>query len=490
MYEADLYDGKELDEQFLYYTESGDLLRDHRIFYKEHESGDFNMVYDAKGNLIEETNVNDIGQVLERISMTYDAKGNMLTEEREFLHTYENQMIVESSFSFTYGADGKIATKKGFENEKEAEIVTYKYKHEATTETISRYNSSDQITEKWITKYDANKKILSEVHTVYAKGQSPVTKTIDYTYDEYGHILKEELSKSNSSVSKQILFEYVYDDYGNWIERTEKKVMGVRVKEGAHLKRTIEYYEKEEYEHPPMELDESFLWDHHDGKDIKIIQETHVRINNNDGQTEWVVRRDGQTLFEVDEYEYKDGKLDRINHLNNSRKENAYTLAKYDDRGLMIEIASYSYLDKVDERTRFTYDEDGRLIKKVEEMTGKSHGPLKVVLIEEYEYKGGNQPVKMKLTEYGSIYNVEYEYDANGSLISETQTPDAKDEEIYTTQYSYEGGKIASKIVYEGKSEEPYDKATYKYDDRGELLQSAHFKHGVITSEIDYVYFE
>ena len=101
IYEADLYDGKELDEQFFYYTASGDLLRDHRIFHQEHESGDYRMTYDDLGNLIAETNYNDLGQIIESITMTYDSKGNMLSQIFQELHTYENVLIVESSFVFT-----------------------------------------------------------------------------------------------------------------------------------------------------------------------------------------------------------------------------------------------------------------------------------------------------------------------------------------------------------------------------------------------------
>ena len=487
LYEADLYDGKELDEQFFYYTADGKLLRDHRIFHQEHESGDFRMTYDDKGNLIQETNYNDIAQVLERITMTYDADGNMITEKKEFLHSYEGVMKIESNFTFTY-ENGKIATKKGYEDEKEDQIITYKYKHEAGSETISRYNSSDVILEKWISKFDEKGRLLSKIHSVYSGG-TVITKTIDFTYDEYDHILTEVLSKSNSSVKKQIIFEYKYDEYGNWTERTEKKIMGVRETEGVSLKRVIEYYEHDEYEHPAMELDESFDWIKLGGKDVKSIQETHVRINNNEGQIEWVVRRDGQTLYQVDEYEYKDGKLDRVNHLNNSKKENAYTVAKYNEKGLTSEIVSYSYDGKVDERTTFKYDDKGILIRKEEQFTGKSHGPLKTTLVEEYKYDGSGKLIKTDLAEYGSSYEIEYEYDEAGNLVKEIQSPDSKDEEIYTTAYTYEKGKLVSKIVYEGKSDDHYGKDTYEYDNKGELIRSAHYKDGTLSSEIDYVYF-
>ncbi|MBD3635962.1 MAG: hypothetical protein HUJ25_01365 [Crocinitomicaceae bacterium] len=488
LYEADLYDGKELDEQFFYYDEEGRLLRDHRIFHQPHESGDFRMKYDDRGNLIEEVNVDDLDRVLERKTMTYDNQGNMITKKVEFLHKEQGQMIPESYFEYTY-ADGKIASKEGWENEKEDETVKYAYEHGDNQETVSKYNSSGKITEQWVQKWDDKGRLIQDVHTTYESG-SPISKTIDFMYDEFGHIVTETMHKSNSKLQKQIIFEYTYDEYGNWIERKEQKIMGAKHSQGVHLIRHIEYYEHSEYEHPPMELDESFVWKKEDGEDVKVFQETHVRINNNDGQLEWVVRRNGPTLYQVDEYEYKDGKLDRINHLSNSEKENAYTLAKYNDKGEQIEITSYSFDGHVDERETFEYDSKGRLIKKEEYGIDPTHGGLQAVFTEEYKYNGENQITEVDLTEYGSEYVVTYEYDASGNVIKVVLNPQEKGEESLTTTYTYKNGKLVESADFEGKSKESHDKTTYEYDDRGELIRSARYKDGVLYSEVDYVYFE
>lgn len=490
LYEADLYDGKELDEQFFYYDQEGKLLRDHRIFHQPHESGDFRMKYDDNGNLIEETNINDKDEILERISMTYDAKGNKISEKKEFLHHFEDKMIPESFFEFTYDQEGRIATKTGWEDEKEDKIVTYKYKHEALKETITKYDAKNVILEKWITKKDTEGRLLEDVHSLYKAGQAPVTKTIVFTYDEHDHILTEVLSKSNSSLKKQIIFDYVYDDHGNWIERSERKVMGAKKTEGVHLKRYIEYYEHDEYEHPPMELDESWNWEVHDGKEVKLFQETHVRINNNERQLEWVVRRNGPDIFQLDEYEYKAGRLDRINHLNHQKGDNAYTLAKYDEQGKMTEKTSYSSQGIEDEKILFEYDSKGRLAKKEERFIVPSQAELKTEIIEEYKYDGSGKMVKMELFEYGSEYSLEYEYDGNGRVTKEIQTPNSKDEEVITTTYQYDGKKLVEEVEYDGKEKEVATRITYEYDSRGELIKTAHYRAGTIHSEVDYVYFE
>ncbi|MEX1001358.1 MAG: hypothetical protein WDZ35_04515 [Crocinitomicaceae bacterium] len=490
LYEADLYEGKELDEQFFYYNKDGKMIRDHRIFHQVHESGDYRFIYDEKGNLIEERNVNDIDEILERKVMTYNNKGQMTSQKVEFLHHQENKMIPESYFEFTYDENGKIATKAGWEDEKEDETVTYKYIHTENSEAIKKYDKSGQLQESWVQKWDEKGRLIEDEHTKYSDGRA-MTKTITFTYDKYDHILTETLTKTGSSIKKQIIFEYEYDEHGNWIERKESKKMGVKETQGVHLKRHIEYYEHDEYEHPPMELDETFVWKEKDGERIKEFQESHVRINNNEGELEWVVRRNGPTLYQVDEYEYlKNGNLDRINHLNNENKENAYTISKYNDQDQMIEQISYSFKGEVDEKTTYEYDKQGRLIKEKEEIKSPTNGQLETVFIEEYKYDDLGNIEKVELTEYGSEYIVDYEYDEKGNLAKETQTPQAKDEDVMIKVYSYENGQLSSLAEYEGTSKKTYDKIIFEYDNQGELTRSAQYKHGELDREVDYVYFE
>ena len=89
-----------------------------------------------------------------------------------------------------------------------------------------------------------------------------------------------------------------------------------------------------------------------------------------------------------------------------------------------------------------------------------------------------------------SLPSSTYEYDSNGQMTKEVVTPKEKGEDVITTTFVYENGKLMSKTEITGKSKVPSDEAKYKYDDRGELIQSAHYRDGKIHSEIDYVYFE
>lgn len=485
LYEADLYQATELDEQFFYYDDKGRLLRDHRIFHKEHESGDYRMEYDTKGNLIKETNVNDIDEVLEVKEMTYDAKGNMLTQTVSFLHHLENKMIMESNFSFKYDDKGSLIEKSGWENEKQDEKVTYKYDITAADHTTKRYNAKGDITEKWVEKYDAKGNIIQEVHAQYNNGMMKQV-TIDLTYDEHNHVLKETMTKSGSTMSKVIDFEYVYDEFGNWIERKETKSMGAKVTPGVHLKRHIEYYEQTDYNHPPMELDESFIFETHEGEDFKVFQETHVRINNNQGNLEWVVRRNGQAIYQIDEFEYhKDGKLDKVIHLTHEHKDHAYTSAKYNAKGLLVEETSHNDNGAEEERITYEYNDKDQLIKKLE------HWGTKIVMDETFEYDATGKLIKEIEIEEGEKTTITYEYDAQGNISKETYDPEAKGEEISRVEYTYENGKLVKMQEFEGKkSTTPTDETHFHYDDRGEVIKKADYRDGKVHAEVEYVYFD
>src|SRR5690606_36894406 len=110
---------------------------------------DYRMKYNEKGNLIEETNVDDLGRVLERKTMTYDGNGRMLTKKVEFLHTAEARMITESWFEYAYNSSGVLQSKTGWENEKEDQKVNYKYQITSGSEVVSQFNSANELQEKW-----------------------------------------------------------------------------------------------------------------------------------------------------------------------------------------------------------------------------------------------------------------------------------------------------------------------------------------------------
>ncbi|UKN02386.1 hypothetical protein K6119_02475 [Paracrocinitomix mangrovi] len=490
LYEADLYEGNELDEQFFFYDKEGKLLRDHRIFSKEHESGDYRMTYDAKGNLIEETNVDDIEEVLERKVMTYNVKNQMITKKVSYLHKTTGESITESDFSYTYDDNGELVSRTGYENEKPDVIVTYKYSKKAGEESEAKYDAKDQLQEKWTKKYNEKGQLISDVHTLYEPNKAPVSKTIDFTYDEFGHVLTEVLTKSNSTIKKEIIFNYVYDEYGNWLERTEKKIMGAKHSMGVSLKREIEYYEDTEYHHPPMELDHTFNYVMRDGKEVKALEETHVRINNNFGEKEWVVRRNGSTLYVVDEYHFENNQLVRINHLNNEHTNNAYTTFTYEGKNVTEKI-TYSHNGEMNERTFNEYDDQDKIVKKEQHFESATTNPVSEEIVQEYHYNDAGKMTEIDMLEYGTDYKITLEYNDKGQLVKRSEVSKDKDEDKMVIEYTYDSnGKLATLSKFNGNSKKPYDKAVYKYDASGEMIQSAHYKNDKLTSEVDYIYFE
>ncbi len=482
LYEADFYEGEELDEQFFSYNADKKLTRDRRIFHKKEECGDYRMTYDESGNLISEKNVNSKGKVLEQKTMTYDKSANMISHVVEFYHESSDKMIVESSFKFTYEGN-VLKSKTGFEDEKEDQIVSYKYEHTSDSETISRFDQNDKISEKWMTKMDSDGKLLQDVHTKYQDGKS-IAKTVDFTYDQYGHILTETLTKTGSSIKKVINFEYKYDEFGNWIERKEFKKSGARESQGAHLKRHIEYFEKTDYNHPPMEMDESYNYETRDGKRVKVFQETHVRINNNQGELEWVVRRNGPDVFQLDEYEYEGGRLIRINHLNNEKSGNAYTLVRYNDEGKASEESSYGSNGDMNDKIIYAYGKDRKLASKEEIEKGKS------ILTEKYTYDSKSAKViKSDIVEFEDKTEVTYEYDDNGFLAKTIEVPNGKVAEQTVSQFVYAKGILLKELDFEGKSKKASEEVRYTYEN-GEISKRAIYRGKEIHSEIDFTYFE
>lgn len=478
LYEADLYEGVELDEQFFYY-EDDKLVRDRRIFHDTRECGDYRIEYDAKGNNIKESNIDAKGQVLEQKTRTYDEAGNMIKEVVEFYHHEQEKMIIESSFDFTYYKSGKVKSKTGYEGEHVSVTVTYNYEYTEFSKTVKRTSTADNFTETWKTTINEQGWILQEVHSK-GNGERTKNQTIDIEYDDYGHILTETISKTGSSVKKIKSFEYKYDDHGNWIERTETITHGAKVTKGNVLKRHIEYYEESEYAHPPMEMDESYNYETRNAKRVKVFQESHVRINNNEGELEWVVRRNGATLFQVDEYDYEEGKLVQVNHLIKGNNTPVKTTAYHNESGFLVGLNTNGANGGILERLVYTYDKNGAL-EKMEEHQGS-----KVVLTEVYAYRKDGKLVSTDITEFQDKSQVTYEYNSEGLLVQMTE----KGEGTYITKYEYEDGLLKRELDFEGKAKEPTEEVKFTYDKRGELIKSAIYKGKEIHSEVDYTYFE
>jgi len=292
-------------------------------------------------------------------------------------------------------------------------------------------------------------------------------------------------------LSQTITFEYKYDNYGNWLEKREFKGTGSEKTETALIKRRIEYFSRIAYDHPPMELDEQFTF-HLDAntKQEKLIStETHVRINDENGNVNWVSRRNGADIFQLDESQYEEGRLVKTVHLNNEKKENAYTVYEYNVKNQITLEASFSFEDKIDEKIIYTYNSKDQLVKKETYFTDMAHGNLHVEISEEFEYDEDGQKVKGILVEYGETYAMDFRW-KGGRLIEYVQTPKGGEESPFAERYGYSGDLLTSIEIYDGGGKDPIEKEEHKFNGDGDILKSSFYQGEKLVEIINYEYFE
>jgi len=67
-------------------------------------------------------------------------------------------------------------------------------------------------------------------------GQSEENK-----YDEHGNLVRRKVGEGDANYFDEFVITYVYDTYGNWIERIEKVMIGTEAYPSSHVKREITY---------------------------------------------------------------------------------------------------------------------------------------------------------------------------------------------------------------------------------------------------------
>lgn len=156
--------------------------------------------YDNQGNRIEETKYGADGGILEKIVNKYDNQGNK---------THENRYNKYGTFS------------RG---------QTYKYDEQGNEIERISINSDGSISCKWIYKYDEQG---NEIEMITDKQFCGTDSKSVYIYDEQGNRV-QWISTSESTIktldgiapyhSENIwLYQYEYDEQGNWIRRIERK---------------------------------------------------------------------------------------------------------------------------------------------------------------------------------------------------------------------------------------------------------------------------
>ena len=224
-------------------------------------------------------------------------------------------------------------------------------------------------------------------------------------------------------------------------------------------------------------------------KHIHVSAETHSRINNNNDQVIWQVRRNGSDVFQADYNQYVGDILIQSKHLNNYKKANYYTNYTFNSNGTPALEETYSFDGVLNEKVTYSYNDAGLLTKKDEHFADPT-GAMNVEISELHTYGKIGKVTKTEVIEYGEKYSVEYVYNSEGNVMAKTQTPASKTEPPYLEQYSYENGLLTGKDIFEGKSKEPSENDEFEYNNKGDLVKAASYEKGQLREVTLYEYFD
>lgn len=187
------------------------------------------------------------------------------------------------------------------------------------------------------------------------------------------------------------------------------------------------------------------------------------------------------------------------------RREN-----EYDAKGNMVRYLAYNGNDEICDRVDYQYDKRGNLIKetyysyyegehvsywieyeydkngnRTHESSYNADGKRTYEVIQQYDKKG-NLVSKSRYTDsYGPFpyQKVEYEYDSNGALRTETEYSDSS-EHISIIEYDSDGDKIKETVYRDDKLS-----SFTEYDENGyeKRIMSYHRKDGGLNWCIEYV---
>lgn len=280
---------------------------------KKSSGGVYTRSYDKKGNLLTDTYASNDGKAAYNDAYTYDEQGRMLTHA-----SYDSHSATGKS-EYTYNAAGQLVTEQFTNNE------GYSAKTDYT------YGSYGELVEKV---------------TVSGKTED---RTV-YTYDELGHLIKEEQTlRTGDKETKPLRLEYTYDEFGNRLSRSEFRMDTL--------------YRKESWTY--SEAGQKLTFQYADGK--------------------------GVIMEEVRYLYFPDGKLDQETYyMGKSAITAIYYI--YDDAGRVVKKATGTPYEKfidVRENVLYTYDENGNLLTEV---TAKKDGTE--LSRREYTYISMEVPVK------------------------------------------------------------------------------------------------
>lgn len=229
------HENKKVSNNVDYEYSNGKLLQIVERVYSKYGKLDSKIKYDynENGNLVEETAYEPSGSIL--AVKKYKFEGGYLVEENcvledgslHYKSMYTNNSNGNCLKEIVYGSDGSESATAEYEYDSKSNIIKNISKRSdafgLSVEHVNtfEYNSKNQLT------FEKDSRMGGNWSTSYS-----------YDYDSNGNVVKLEIYGGNKKLTDTWTYDYKYDSYGNWTERTELENSIAKFK----LKRIIEYH--------------------------------------------------------------------------------------------------------------------------------------------------------------------------------------------------------------------------------------------------------
>jgi len=200
------------------YDADGNLLQG-KYFDKSYNPKEtWHSAYDERGNLVEvrHNNIQYKSNLHSIRTYFYDDRNRLI---RQLVRRYSQNGDLEYTFSYSYDVLGNVI-EEVYQHE-EANFstkwsYTYDPMNERTRETF--YNSEGMVfTGYHVTnEYDSDGRLVDTIrHDLSGVQQSRTS----HSYNEHGHLTESTTYNPDNSLNSVTTYEYIYDEWGNWIEK-------------------------------------------------------------------------------------------------------------------------------------------------------------------------------------------------------------------------------------------------------------------------------
>ena len=438
----------------------------------------------------------------------YDTKGNVtkivnnVESELKLTEHYTYDQYGNKTSEWVEGSGVRKFVKK-YEYDQSGRFLVDEQTEPASTHIVHKYNIYGDLYEDCDYTVSSNHLVKSYLHN----GWNETTKEIlvDNNYIDYTKAWETTLGIGYYSVTatpnNAPQTKTIYDPFGREVSTTSVGLKGVEIS------KETTYDSKGQVssvvnKNGKLTLSDTYTYDSR-GRKIKEVSSTGASTTYSyDKRTVKTTSAGRTTTAEYDDWGNIKTTVDPMNvkvtytYLSNGKPSSiitqasnvsSFVLMKYDGAGNKIEmfdcdagVMKYTYaadgtiLSETDARgvtTTYTYDNIGRLIKKVyKDKTGSS-------MTDNFEYCKGTHLFSLAKQSRGQI-SKSYEYDIYGRVIKVTAVSGQKE---YTTSYTYNDKGQKSEVTYPGNMV-----FKYTYDSDGFLSEILYNKTKPVYSIISY----